>query len=236
MRISLSKKKLFFFIILINLMISCSIKADKSLYRDLLRNSEKIETINIKNLMNDLLEADNKLIPKKIKNLDGTYFYRYKRRLGDKELSVEEIEKRILLGGNYFKKNRENVRILLRKINQLRIKNKLGSINSGAIGLWIPKKDLILIDNRAVQMGSQIFLETLRHEAIHVAQSCFTNSRKNFPVRIGLPLDYSSDINLNLTHEIYSKNSKEVMNIEREAFTYSKINGVAIKLLDKFCK
>ena len=36
--------------------------------------------------------------------------------------------------------------------------------------------------------------------------------------------------------EVISKNSEEVLNIEREAFTYSKIDGVAIKLLNEFCK
>ena len=43
-------------------------------------------------------------------------------------------------------------------------------------------------------MGSPIFLDTLRHEAIHVAQSCFNKSRKNFPKRIGLPLEFSKEI------------------------------------------
>ena len=85
-------------------------------------------------------------------------------------------------------------------------------------------------------MGSPTFLDVLSHEIIHVAQSCSTSSRKNFPKRIGLPLEFSKEINLNLSHNVYSRNSKEVMYIEREAFTYSKVDGAAIKLLNKFCK
>ena len=85
-------------------------------------------------------------------------------------------------------------------------------------------------------MGSPTFLDVLRHESIHVAQSCFSNSKNNFPKRIGLPLEFSKEINLNLSHNVYSQNSKEVMYIEREAFSYSKIDGAAIKLLNKFCK
>ena len=163
-------------------------------------------------------------------------FFRYKKRIAEDDLSLEEIEKRILLGSDFFKNDRNNVRILMKKIQDLKIKSKFESIDSGALGLWIPKKDLIIIDYRVIKMGSKIFLEILRHEAIHVAQSCFGNSRNEFPIRIGLPLEFSTDINFNLSHKIYSKDSEEVLNIEREAFTYSKINGAAITLLNKYCK
>ena len=59
---------------------------------------------------------------------------------------------------------------------------------------------------------------------------------KKFPERIGLPLEYLTDLNLNLSHNLYSDNSEEVMNLQREAFTYSKVEGVAIKLLNNFCQ
>ena len=121
------------------------------------------------------------------------------------------------------------------RINQLNINNKLESINSGALGLWIPSDDTIIIDYRVVEMGSAIFHEVLSHEVIHVAQSCFSGSRKNFPERIGLPLEFSSDVDLNLSHNLYSKKSEEVINLEREAFTYSKVEGAAIKLLNNYC-
>ena len=85
-------------------------------------------------------------------------------------------------------------------------------------------------------MGSPTFLDVLSHEAIHVAQSCFSGSRKNFPERIGLPLEYSKESNLNLSHNLYSNKPEEIMNLEREAFTYSKVEGVAIKLLNNFCE
>ena len=230
------KRKAILFIFLTPLLINISIRADKSSYKDLLVDSRVVETINIKNLMTNLLEADKKLIPIKIINPDGTYFFRYKKRIAEDDLSLEEIEKRILLGSDFFKNDRNNVRILMKKIQDLKIKSKFESIDSGALGLWIPKKDLIIIDYRVIKMGSKIFLEILRHEAIHVAQSCFSNSRNEFPIRIGLPLEFSTDINFNLSHKIYSKDSEEVLNIEREAFTYSKIDGAAIKLLNKYCK
>ena len=85
-------------------------------------------------------------------------------------------------------------------------------------------------------MGSPTFLDVLSHEAIHVAQSCFSGSRNKFPERIGLPLEYSKDLNLNLSHNLYSNKPEEIMNLEREAFTYSKVEGVANKLLNNFCE
>ena len=84
-------------------------------------------------------------------------------------------------------------------------------------------------------MGSPTFLDILRHETIHIAQSCFNNSKNSHPKRIGLPLEFSKNINLYLTHQVYSNNSEELMYLEREAFTYSKVDGAAEKLINKFC-
>ena len=137
---------------------------------------------------------------------------------------------------DFYTNDREDVINLLKRINELKINNKLESIDSGALGLWIPSKDTIVIDYRVIEMGSPTFLDVLSHEAIHVAQSCFSGSRNKFPERIGLPLEYSKDLNLNLSHNFYSKQSEEVNNLEREAFTYAKEKGVAIRLLNKFCE
>ena len=160
-------------------------------------------------LMIRLLKSDKKLKPKKIKNKDGSIYYSYTKRYGEEEITLEEIEKRIFLGSDFYKKDRENVINLLEKINAMGINNKLESIESGGtLGLWIPSKELIIIDTKVVNMGSKVFLEILRHEAIHVAQSCNGKSRNDFPKRIGLPLDFSRDINFNLSNKIYHKNSE----------------------------
>ena len=46
----------------------------------------------------------------------------------------------------------------------------------------------------------------------------------------------ATELNLNLSHNFYSKKSEEVINMEREAFTYAKEEGVAIRLLNEFCE
>ena len=233
----LFKKKYFFLIIfLLPLLISCSSPKRKIRIEYFSDNYVNNQSINLNNLRINLYKADKKLTPKLIRNNDGSSFYRYIKKSGEGEISLEEIEERVLLGADFYKNDREDVINLLKRINELKISNKLESIKNGALGLWIPSKDTIVIDYRVIEMGSPTFLDVLSHEAIHVAQSCFSGSRNKFPERIGLPLEYSTDLNLNLAHNLYSNKPEEVMNLEREAFTYSKVEGVAIKLLNNFCE
>tara|TARA_Y100000991_G_C21883796_1_gene310626 strand:- start:53 stop:763 length:711 start_codon:yes stop_codon:yes gene_type:complete len=236
MALLFKRLKFLLLIFFITLLFSCSKKYSESTYQDLAKNTQNNESININNLLLNLLEADKKLTPKIVYNRDGSSFYRYTKKPGEGDITLKDIKNRILLGSDFYEIDRENVRILLERINDLKINNRLDHIDSGALGLWIPSNDLIVVDYKVIDMGSSIFLDILQHEVIHVAQSCFSSSRKNFPKRIGLPLEFSRDINLNLSHKVYSTNSEEVMYIEREAFTYSKIEGAAIKLLNKFCE
>ena len=218
------------------LLISCSSQKSKNSYELFSKNYVNNQSINLTNLKINLLKADKKLTPKLIRNSDGSSFYRYIKKPSEGDIPLEEIKRRVLLGPDFYKNDREEVIKLLIRINELKINNKLEYIDSGALGLWIPSKDSIVMDYRVIEMGSSTFLEVLSHEVIHVAQSCFSGSRNKFPERIGLPLEYSKDLNLNLDHNFYSKKSEEVINLEREAFTYSKVKGVAIKLLNDFCK
>jgi len=229
------KKYLFIFIFLLNLLISCSSQKGKNTFENFPNNYVKKHSINLTDLSINLYKADKKLTPKLIRNNDGSSFYSYIKKPGEDEISLEEIKERVLLGPDFYKNEREDVINLLIRINELKINNKLEYIDSGALGLWIPDKETIIIDYRVIEMGSPTFLDVLSHETIHVAQSCFNGSRKKFPKRIGLPLEFSKDLNLNLSHNLYSDKPEEVMHLEREAFTYSKVQGEAIKLLNNFC-
>ena len=230
------KKYLITVIFLLPILISFSSIKKKNSFKNFSKYQTNNKSIDVNTLKVNLYNADKKLTPKLIRNNDGTSSYRYLKMPGEGEISLEEVKERVLLGPNFYRKDRESVINLLKRINELKINNKLDYIESGALGLWIPSYDTIVIDHRVVEMGSPIFLNVLSHEAIHVAQSCSSGSRNKFPERIGLPLEYSTELNLNLSHNLYSKKSKEVINLEREAFTYAKEEGVAIKLLNKFCE
>ena len=230
------KKYLLIIFFLFFLLISCSSPKRKSTFKNFSNNHANNQSINIDNLRINLHNADKKLTPKLIHNNNGSLTYRYIKKPGEGQVSLEEIKKRFLLGPEFYKKDREEIISLLIRINELKINNKLDHIKSGALGLWIPSEDTIVIDYRVVEMGSPTFLYVLSHEAIHVAQSCFSGSRNNFPERIGLPLEYSKDLNHNLSHNLYNNKSDDVINLEREAFTYSKVEGVAVKLSNNFCE
>lgn len=230
----MSKKLNLLFTICIFCLFSCAPKDSQNSRGNLAENKKTFESININELMISLLKADKKLTPKLVHNIDGSSFYTYIKKPGEVDINLKEIKKRISLGSDFYISDREKVSNLLKRINKLKINNKIANLSEGVLGYWIPSKDLIIIDYRAIEMGSPIFLDVLRHEVIHVAQSCFSSKRTNFPKRIGLPLEFSKEINLNLHN--YSQNLNEMLNIEREAFTYSKIDGAASKLLNKFCK
>ena len=191
-------------------------------------------SIDIKSLLISLKESDKKLTPILKFNADGTSYYRYIRRPGEDELTLNEIKKRAKLGSNIYTQDRKKIAEILNKLNSLKINNKLTTLNKG-LGRWIPSNKEILIDWKAVDLGSPYFLEILRHEVIHVSQSCHNGSLTSEPKRIGLPLSFTKDINLTLSHN-YSELTEEIINIEREAFTYSSSDGTALKLLDAFCK
>ena len=232
----LSKKFNFLiFLFSIFLLLSCSPKSNKNFFNKLEKNSMKIESINLNDLMLRLSKADEKLTPKLVNKIDGSSYYSYIKRPGESDINLKEIKKRITLGSDFYKNDRKKILTLLKRINELKINNKLANIGNETLGLWVPTQELIIINDRTINMGSPTFLNVLRHEVIHVSQSCNSGNREDFPKRIGLPLEFSKNINLNL-HNFYSQNPEEVINIEREAFTYSKIDGAAIKLLNKFCK
>ena len=217
------------------LLLSCSPKSNKNSINKLEKNSMKIESINLNDLMLRLSKADKKLTPKLVNKIDGSSYYSYIKRPGESDINLKEIKKRIRLGSDFYKNDRKKILTLLKRINELKINNKLANIGNETLGLWVPIQELIIINYRTINMGSPTFLDVLRHEVIHVSQSCNSGNREDFPKRIGLPLEFSKNINLNL-HNFYSQNPEEAINIEREAFTYSKIDGAAIKLLNKFCK
>ena len=227
--------KNFLIILVLFIVNSCKLESNNSIKSENKIMKKELISININNLLIALKKADSKLTPVLIYSENGNQFYKYQKFPGGKNLSLNEIEEWVKIGPNFFKKDIEFIKLILTKLNKLEINNSIVNIDSGALGLWIPVKNTLLIDSKVISMGSRIFLEILRHESIHVAQSCYSGSKNDYPKRIGLSLEFSQDINNNLTHRLYSKNSKEGLFMEREAFSYSKVDGAAIKLLERFC-
>ena len=96
-------------------------------------------------------------------------------------------------------------------------------------GLWIPSEGTMKL-----KIGSftyQQYMQVLRHEAIHMAQSCKNNSIKAEPIKLGLPVTRQGLNKL----EPYKKSNPEyfLSEIEREAHSNDiQSDQFVIKLLD----
>lgn len=237
LKIKLSKSSnKYILLLLLNFLInSCNFSVINSTPSNENNNAKKISKINISELLRALVIADSRLTPVLEYSDIGKYVYRYKKFPGDIELTIDEIEEWYKLGSDFFIRDRRNIQTLLNHLNNIKVNNSIINLDNDALGLWIPRENQILLNEKLINKGSRLFLDVLRHESIHVAQSCFSGSRNNYPKRIGLPLEFTREINTNLAHKLYSNNSKEGILMEREAFTYSKVDGAAIKLLKKFC-
>ena len=224
-------QKIYFFL-LTTLICSCS--TPNSYISSANNQTGERNSIDINFLLSQLEKADKNITPKLIYDEFGIETFTYSKGILG-ELKFEEVKERFLSGSNFYKNDRQNIRKLLKKINDLKINTQIIKIDNSALGQWIPKRKLILLNQRNISAGSRFFLNTLRHEVIHLAQSCFNDSITSYPKRIGLPLEFSKKINMNLNHELYKSNPDELIFLEREAFTYSKVDGAAYKLLNRFC-
>ena len=102
-------KYLLIIFFLFQILLACSFPKSESNSRQYSNYLDNNQSININNLIINLYEADKKLTPKLIHNKDGSSAYRYIKKPGEGEISLEEIKERILLGPDFYKKDRKDV-------------------------------------------------------------------------------------------------------------------------------
>ena len=198
----------------------------------------KMNINNITNLFERLSQADFKFMPKRIYKNDGRVQYKYyKINPNDLDLDIDEIESRIKNFNLLFSKEKQEIAKLIKKLNEIGVLIIVGDIKNfqGASGYWKPKLNTIVLDKSIIGKGTYLFHDILAHEAIHVAQSCAAGSLSSNPTRIGLPLDFSINMNQVLSHDIYNHNLQEGLYVEQEAYSHSKGIGTAYKLLNQLC-
>ena len=101
-----------------------------------------------------------------------------------------------------------------------------------AAGLWVPDEGavMLLIDD----FSYQSYLETLKHEAIHMAQSCSNFGLKAESVPIGLKITNAGM--RELKEFKYTNPDYYNSQIEREAYSHqSRPNSFIVDLLDRHC-
>ncbi|MEY4355487.1 MAG: hypothetical protein RLZZ89_555, partial [Cyanobacteriota bacterium] len=116
--------------------------------------------------------ADNRYRPKMIVDSLGQVSYRYSLREGEKKKSEAELKKLL----ETSRKNENYTRKIYRIIDTLTSFGVLVVIGEplkkGASGEWDPFNQVLRLSPETLNMGSEVVLEILNHESIHVAQSC----------------------------------------------------------------
>jgi len=193
-------------------------------------------SINPDQLIADLQAADEARRPRAITQNDGSTRYEYYKSDDEPTPSIEDLENQIKNPINHQLFYTE-IRTILNELERAGVYSVLEISGDPSVGgTWSPREKLVRINPDIIQQGSNIFHETLAHEAIHVAQSCRTGSTTSIPSRIGLVIKYSNSIDNSVYHPIYSSNQEEARLIEREAYSNSKETGIAARLLRQYCK
>ena len=187
-------------------------------------------------LIAQLRAADRKWLPVQKRLPGGGVRYLYKRRPGDPELSIAEIQQLMNNPPSYVME-REAIVELLRTMEAANVRLLLSDPKkSGAAGEWDHGQRTMRIDPAVVSKGTVEFAEVLNHEAIHVAQSCTGGSIWARPQRLGIPTDLKPEVAVHLDDPLYAAISNEERDLEKEAYANQHVIGLGASLIRSHCK
>lgn len=133
-----------------------------------------------------------------------------------KGLALEPLFKSILNNGAQI--------ILVDKFKDRAVEN--------TAGLWVASEGTMML--KVGEFSYQQYKKVLRHEAIHMAQSCKNNSLTAEPLPLGIAVTQQGLNSL----QPYKKTNPDyyLSEVEREAYSNDTRNDIyVIKLLDKYC-
>jgi hypothetical protein len=186
-------------------------------------------------LMDDLASADREWIPRAEVLPGGGTRYLYKRRVGDPELSVEEIRD-LIAHPPSFERERSAIVSLLDTLGQAGVQIALvRPRKQGAAGEWDPAAATLRIRPDVVEKGSAEFAKVLNHESIHVAQSCRQGGLRASPRPLGLSTRLEPSLERNLDEPIYAAASPTERELEREAYANQHQLEIGVALLEAHC-
>ena len=193
-------------------------------------------SVNSQDLLSQLEEADLQWRPEEQVLADGTTRYLYKRREGEPDLSIAELE-RLLHSPPTFEQERKDIAELLQSLQRAGAKVVLApTLKEGAAAEWDHQATTLRIQPRIIQKGSVDFLRVLSHEAIHVAQSCKSGSLRSKPEALGIDVSKQPDILTKLDDPVYSQASQWERLLEKEAYAAQNYPSIARYHLERQCK
>ena len=186
-------------------------------------------------LLAQLKSADQQWIPRAETLPGGGVRYLYKRRLGEPELSIAEIQYRMENPPDH-RRERQAIVELLTVLEQAKVRLVMEPpIRLGAAGEWDHSRRTLRIQPDVVEKGTVEFATVLNHEAIHVAQSCAAGSIRDQPAPLGLPDIIDPELEEHIQDPVYAGASAMEISLEREAYANQEIVGIGADLVRAHC-
>ena len=106
----------------------------------------------------------------------------------------------------------------------------------GASAEWEYKNKIIRLNPRTMKLGTKAFAKVINHEIIHIIQSCLGGNFRKKPTLIGLKINNKAKIDKRyLKNPIYSDISKDIYELEVEAYSYQDNFSFSPKAFTKYC-
>lgn len=187
-------------------------------------------------LLEDLKEADRQWIPRAEPLAGGGIRFLYRRRAGEPELSVDELQALIDAPPDHDEKRRA-IAELLSVLEQAGVQVQLAEPRkTGAAGEWDHAARTLRIKPAVVDKGTVDFAQVLNHEAIHVAQSCAAGGLRSVPRTLGLSQEVPAELKLHLDDPLYAGASDWEKGLEREAYANQRQIELGATLVRSHCR
>lgn len=208
-------------------------------------------------LLERLSIADRQWQPRVEPLPDGGQRYLYKRRLGEPELSLAQIQE-LLANPPTFGEEQQAISELLAVLQEAGVRISLEEPQKpGAAAEWDHSLRMLRIKPTVVEEGSLEFARVLNHEAIHVAQSCRGGDLRARPVALGLSRQLNPELAEQLPDlfdhgaasaaaragaaatgvagRVYDGVSAEERRLEQEAYANQQRLGLGVELVQAHC-
>ncbi len=187
-------------------------------------------------LLANLAEADRQWIPTTEPLAGGGVRFLYRRRAGDPELTVPELEALIRNPPDHSEE-RQAITDLLSTLEQAGVQVQLMEpLKTGAAGEWDHRARTLRIKPTVVEKGTVDFAHVLNHEAIHVAQSCAAGGLRAVPRLLGLSQAVPTELETHLDDPLYAGASETEQGLEREAYAQQRQLGLGEELVRSHCR
>ncbi len=188
-----------------------------------------------KGLHDRLDQGDRAWLPTAEPLPQGGTRYLYRRRPGEPELSVPEIQA-LMTHPPRFEQERASIDTLLRTLQKARVRLVLEPPRkAGAAAEWDHAARTLRIQPGVLEKGTVDFAQVLNHEAIHVAQSCAAGGLRARPKALGLSTDLDPEMESHLKEPLYADAAAWETLLEREAYANQHYLDLGATLVRTHC-